>query len=171
MTTPLQSRPGSIIENHARELPVRTTQPVKDQRNAFFVANHAQPSHFTHTEPLNTHIPQGVNGVNRLLLGMVFELLQADADIAEGMRHSMGEDCPTSSTTSTTRRKRVGCWSMHPVLAIQLLAGPIVVNLFTRPLAEALIDFETVSRDDAGLRGPRPALNDVKPSESTECLS
>ena len=32
---------------------------------------------------------------------------------------------------------------MHPVLAIQLLAGPIVVHLLTRPLAEALIGFET----------------------------
>ena len=32
---------------------------------------------------------------------------------------------------------------MPPVLAIQLLAGPIVVHLLTRPLAQALIDVET----------------------------
>jgi hypothetical protein len=32
---------------------------------------------------------------------------------------------------------------MQPVLAIQLLAGPIVVHLLTRPLAEALIGFQT----------------------------
>jgi hypothetical protein len=145
VTTPLQSRPGSIIENHARELPVRTTQPVKDQRSAFFVANHAQPSHFTtHTEPLNTYIPQGVNGVNRLLLGMVFELLQADADTAEGMRHSMARGLPDLINYLNNQTEAGRLRSMHPVLsAIQLLAGPIVVNLFTRPLAEALIDFET----------------------------
>jgi hypothetical protein len=32
---------------------------------------------------------------------------------------------------------------MHPVLAFQLLAGPIAVHLLTRPLAQALIDFDT----------------------------
>ena len=32
---------------------------------------------------------------------------------------------------------------IHPVLAFQILAGPIVVHLLTRPLAEALIGFDT----------------------------
>ena len=32
---------------------------------------------------------------------------------------------------------------MHPVLAFQLLAGPIVAHLLTRPLAESLIGFRT----------------------------
>jgi hypothetical protein len=32
---------------------------------------------------------------------------------------------------------------MDPVLAFQLLAGPIVVHLLTRPLAESMIGFRT----------------------------
>jgi hypothetical protein len=31
---------------------------------------------------------------------------------------------------------------MDPILAIQLLAGPIVVHLLTQPLAQALVGFD-----------------------------
>jgi hypothetical protein len=36
---------------------------------------------------------------------------------------------------------------MHPVLAFQLLAGPIVAHLLTRPLAESLIGFTTLPHE------------------------
>jgi hypothetical protein len=36
---------------------------------------------------------------------------------------------------------------MHPVLASQLLAGPIVAHLLTRPLAESAIGFRTPSNE------------------------
>lgn len=77
---------------------------------------------------------------------MMFELLQADADTAEGMRHSMARGLPDLINYLNNQTEAGRLRSMHPVLAIQLLAGPIVVNLFTRPLAEALIDFEMHSQ-------------------------
>ena len=67
---------------------------------------------------------------------MMFELLQADADTAEGMRHSMARGLPDLINYLNNQTEAGRLRSMHPVLAIQLLAGPIVVNLFTRPLAE-----------------------------------
>jgi hypothetical protein len=36
---------------------------------------------------------------------------------------------------------------MHPIVALQLLAGPIVVHLLTRPLAELLITFDASQSD------------------------
>jgi AcrR family transcriptional regulator len=77
-----------------------------------------------------------------LLLRIVFELRQGDPDTAEGMRHSMARGLPdlVNYLDNQMQAGRLRC--MHPVLAIQLLAGPVVVHLLTRPLAEALIDFE-----------------------------
>ena len=74
---------------------------------------------------------------------MVFELLQADPDTAEGMRHSMARGLPDLINYLNNQMQAGRLRPMHPVLAIQLLAGPIVVHLLTRPLAEALIDFDT----------------------------
>ena len=34
---------------------------------------------------------------------------------------------------------------MHPVVALQLLAGPIVAHQLTRPLAESFLGFKTPS--------------------------
>jgi AcrR family transcriptional regulator len=78
-----------------------------------------------------------------LLLRMVFELLQGDPDTAEGMRHSMARGLPDLVGYLSTQMQAGRLRPMHPVLAIQLLAGPIVVHLFTRPLAEALIGSQT----------------------------
>ena len=83
---------------------------------------------------------QGRVGV---LLRMVFELLQGDADTAEGMRESMARGLPDLIEYLRNHMQAGRLRPMHPVLAIQLLAGPIVVHLLTRPLAEALIGFET----------------------------
>jgi AcrR family transcriptional regulator len=78
-----------------------------------------------------------------LLLRIVFELRQGDPDTAQGMRQSMARGLPDlvgylSSQMQAGRLRR-----MHPILAIQLLAGPIVVHLLTQPLAEALVGFDT----------------------------
>jgi AcrR family transcriptional regulator len=88
-------------------------------------------------------IGQAMHGRVGLLLRMVFELLQGDPDTAEGMRHSMTRGLPDLVNYLNNQMQAGRLRPMHPVLAIQLLAGPIVVHQLTRPLAEALIDFET----------------------------
>jgi hypothetical protein len=74
-----------------------------------------------------------------LLLRMVFELLQGNPDTTQGMARSMARGLPDlvgylAGQMDAGRLRRI-----HPVLAIQLLAGPIVVHLLTRPLSEAFI--------------------------------
>jgi AcrR family transcriptional regulator len=78
-----------------------------------------------------------------LLLRMVFELLQGDPDTAEGMRESMARGLPDLVGYLSNEMQEGRLRPMHPVLATQLLAGPIVVHMLTRPLAEALPGFDT----------------------------
>jgi AcrR family transcriptional regulator len=88
-------------------------------------------------------IADAMHGRVGLLLRMVFELLQGDPDTAEGMRHSMARGLPDLLGYLNSQMEAGRLRRMHPLLAFQLLAGPIVVHLLTRPLAEALIDFDT----------------------------
>jgi AcrR family transcriptional regulator len=88
-------------------------------------------------------IAQAMNGRVGLLLRIVFELRQGDPDTAEGMRHSMARGLPDLVTYLTNQMQAGRLRPMHPILAFQLLAGPIVVHLLTQPLAKALIDFQT----------------------------
>ena len=78
-----------------------------------------------------------------LLLRMVFELLKGDPDTAEGMRHSTARGLPDLVDYLNSQMRAGRLRPMNPLLAIQLLAGPIVVHLFTQPLAGALTDPET----------------------------
>lgn len=78
-----------------------------------------------------------------LLIRIVLELVKGDPDTTEGMGRSMARGLPDlvrylDSQMAAGRLRR-----MHPVLAFQLLAGPIVAHLLTRPLAESLIGFRT----------------------------
>lgn len=77
-----------------------------------------------------------------LLMRMVFELLQGDPDTAEGMRQSMARGLPELVAYLHSQMQVGRLRQMHPVLAVQLLAGPIVVHLLTRPLAAQLIGFD-----------------------------
>jgi AcrR family transcriptional regulator len=86
-------------------------------------------------------VGEAVRGRVGLLLRMVFELTQGNPDTAEALRHTMARGLPDlvgylSRQMETGRLRR-----MHPILAFQLLAGPIVVHQLTRPLAEPLIGF------------------------------
>jgi len=78
-----------------------------------------------------------------LLLRIVFELLQGDPHTTDGMRHSMARGLPDLVRYLTDQMNAGRLRRTHPVLAFQMLAGPIVVHLLTRPLAEALIGFDT----------------------------
>lgn len=73
-----------------------------------------------------------------LLLGIVAELVKGDPDTAEGMRQGMARGLPDlvgylGGQMAAGRLRR-----MHPVVACQLLAGPIVAHMLTRPLAESV---------------------------------
>ena len=88
-------------------------------------------------------IANAMQGRVGVLVRVVFELLQGDPDTAEGMRESMVRGLPDLLGYLTNQMQAGRLRRMQPVLAIQLLAGPIVVHLLTRPLAEALIGFQT----------------------------
>jgi AcrR family transcriptional regulator len=85
-----------------------------------------------------------------LLLRMVFELLKGDPDTVEGMQHSMERGLPDLINYLNNQMQAGRLRRMHPVLAIQLLAGPIVVHLLTRPLAQTLIDFDPAQSELLG---------------------
>lgn len=78
-----------------------------------------------------------------MLLRIVFEILRGDPDTMESVRETMGRGLPDlieylSREMAAGRLRR-----MHPVVAFQLLAGPIVAHLLTRPLAERFLGFKT----------------------------
>jgi AcrR family transcriptional regulator len=79
-------------------------------------------------------------GRTGVLLRMVFEMSRGAPDTAEGIQRSMLRGLPDLihylSQQMAARRLR----SVHPVLALQMLAGPLVAHELTRPLA-ALVGF------------------------------
>jgi AcrR family transcriptional regulator len=84
-----------------------------------------------------------LEGRTGLLLRIVFELLKGDPDTVEGMRHGLARGLPDLVEYLSAQMAAGRVRRMHPVLAFQLLAGPIVVHQLTRPLAESLIGFKT----------------------------
>ena len=73
-----------------------------------------------------------------LLLRIVFEMAKGDPDTTEGVAHSTGRGLPDlirylGEQMAAGRLRRI-----HPVVALQLLAGPIVANQLTRPLAKLI---------------------------------
>jgi AcrR family transcriptional regulator len=86
-------------------------------------------------------VAEALTGRVGLLLRMVFELTQGDPDTTEGMRHSIARGLPNLVGYLNNQMQEGRLRRMHPILAFQLLAGPIVVHLLTRPLAESLMDF------------------------------
>lgn len=88
-------------------------------------------------------IAETTQGRVGLLLRIVLELLRGDPDTAEGMRRSMSRGLPDLVAYLDDQMQAGRLRRMHPVVAVQLLAGPIVVHLLTRPLAETVISFDT----------------------------
>jgi TetR/AcrR family transcriptional regulator of autoinduction and epiphytic fitness len=88
-------------------------------------------------------IADAMDGRVGLLLRMVFELLRGDPDTTEGLGHSMARGLPDLAHYLTAQMHAGRLRRMHPVLALQMLAGPIAVHLLTEPLAENLISFDT----------------------------
>ena len=97
-----------------------------------------------HPEHVMPAVARAITGTMLgMLLRMVFELLQGDPDTAQGMRQSVARGLPDLIGYLDNQMQAGRLRRIHPVLAIQLLAGPIVVHLLTRPLAEAVTDFQT----------------------------
>jgi AcrR family transcriptional regulator len=86
-------------------------------------------------------IAETMHGRVGLLLRIVYELTQGGPDTAEAMRHAMARGLPDLVGYLDNQMQAGRLRRMEPVLAIQLLAGPIVVHLLTRPLAEMAIGF------------------------------
>lgn len=80
-----------------------------------------------------------LEGRTGLLLRIVFELVKGDPDTAGGAQRGMARGLPDLAGYLSVQMEAGRLRRMHPVLAIQLLAGPIVAHLLTRPLAEAVI--------------------------------
>jgi AcrR family transcriptional regulator len=80
-----------------------------------------------------------LEGRTALLLRIVFELLRADPDTAEGAQRSMTRGLPDLARYLSAQMEAGRLRRMDPVLAIQLLAGPIVTHLLTLPLAEPVM--------------------------------
>lgn len=84
-----------------------------------------------------------LEGRTALLLRVVFEILRGDPDTVDAVRETMGRGLPDliqylSREMAAGRLRR-----MLPVVALQLLAGPIVAHQLTRPLAERFLGFKT----------------------------
>jgi AcrR family transcriptional regulator len=84
-----------------------------------------------------------MEGRTGLLLRMVFELLKGDPDTTEGMRQALARGLPDLVRYVSRQMAAGRVRRMDPVLAIQLLAGPIVAHLLTGPLAEPLTGSST----------------------------
>lgn len=84
-----------------------------------------------------------LEGRTALLVRIVFELLRGDPDAAEGLRQGPARGLPDVVRYLDGQMAAGRLRPMDPVLAFQLLAGPIVVHLLTRPLAESMIGFST----------------------------
>src|SRR5262249_53418492 len=75
-----------------------------------------------------------------VLLRMAVEIGQGDPDTAEGVQRSLARGLPDLTRYLEHQMAAGRLRRMHPVLALQLLAGPVVAHLLTRPLA-ALVGF------------------------------
>ena len=80
-----------------------------------------------------------------VLLRMVFEMSRGQPDTAEGVQRSMLRGLPDLIQYLAQQMAAGRLRTVHPVLALQMLAGPLVAHELTRPLA-ALVGFEA-SRD------------------------
>jgi AcrR family transcriptional regulator len=85
-------------------------------------------------------LSEALSGRTAVLLRMVFDMARGDADTAEGVQRSMSRGLPDLITYLEKQMTAGRLRRTHAVIALQLLAGPIVAHELTRPLA-ALIGF------------------------------
>jgi len=102
-----------------------------------------------------------LSGRSGVLLRMVLEMSRGAPDTSEGIHRSMLRGLPDLIQYLTEQMAAGRMRKSHPVLALQMLAGPIVAHELTRPLA-ALVGFDAPREQvvdqivDLWLRAMRP---------------
>lgn len=84
-----------------------------------------------------------MDGRMAVLLGMVSEIVRGDPDTVEGVRRTLAHGLPELVAYLDAQMQAGRLRRLEPVVAFQLLAGPIAVHLLTRPLAESLLGLRT----------------------------
>jgi AcrR family transcriptional regulator len=108
-------------------------------------------------------VARAFEGRTGVLLRMVFEMIKGEPDAVDGARRSLSRGLPDLIQYLGGEMSAGRLRKMHPVIAFQLLAGPIFVHIATRPLA-AMIGFKAPLEDvvrqivDAWLRAMAPGL-------------
>jgi AcrR family transcriptional regulator len=103
-----------------------------------------------------------LDGRTGALLRMVFEMIKGEPDAVDGVRRSLSRGLPDVMQYLSQQMQAGRLRRMHPILAIQLLAGPIFVHIATRPLAK-MVGFKGTTDDvvneivEAWLRALAPA--------------
>jgi AcrR family transcriptional regulator len=86
-------------------------------------------------------LAEALSGRSGVLLRMVLEMSRGAPDTSEGIHRSMLRGLPDLIQYLTEQMAEGRMRKSHPVLALQMLAGPIVAHELTRPLA-ALVGFD-----------------------------
>jgi AcrR family transcriptional regulator len=86
-------------------------------------------------------LAEALSGRTGVLLRMVFEMGRGEPDTAEGVQRSMLRGLPDLIAYLTHQVAMGRLRAVHPVIALQMLAGPLVAHELTRPLA-ALVGFD-----------------------------
>lgn len=116
---------------------------------------------------VGTAILHAMEGRTGLLLGLVAELVRGDPDSAEGMRRSLARGIPELITYLGDQMAAGRLRRMDPIVALQLLAGPIVAHLLTRPLAE-IAGGPVISTDDVANEFVAAWLRALSPGEERD---
>jgi AcrR family transcriptional regulator len=120
-----------------------------------------------HVIPRVAHaLTDALAGRTGVLLRMVFEMSRGEPDTAEGVQRSMLRGLPDLIQYLSQQMAAGQLRAVHPVIALQLLAGPLVAHELTRPLA-SLVGLQT-SREavveqvvDFWLRAMAPAESEL----------
>jgi AcrR family transcriptional regulator len=86
-------------------------------------------------------LADALSGRTGVLLRMVVEMSRGEPDTEEGVQRSMLRGLPDLIQYLSQQMAAGHLRSVHPVIAVQLLAGPLVAHELTRPLA-SLVGFQ-----------------------------
>jgi AcrR family transcriptional regulator len=95
---------------------------------------------------ITQELARALDGRTGVLLRMVFEMIKGEPDAMDGVQHSLSRGLPNLIQYLGRQMAAGHLRRMHPILAFQLLAGPVFVHLATRPLA-AMMGFKAPSRE------------------------
>ncbi|GAB3435993.1 TetR/AcrR family transcriptional regulator [Flindersiella endophytica] len=127
---------------------IRTYAPWEAVADALEALPDAPPAEVV--PALARAIAESMEGRAVLLLQMVFELLTGDPDTLAGARHAMVRGLPDLIGYLEREMAAGRLRRMHPVVAAQLLAGPILAHQLTRPLAEYALGGTAGSEESVG---------------------